>query len=491
MGLMRFDISLPERIDDAAVAEAYLSGIDRIAWQVQATLQGSQLMLRRAVSESGNLHVPWPIEGYGRPTLSTGSLMERPEPYRLPLELARGTVGQLRNQLAEWETIGLSIPPQVKQATAEAVKRLSQAAVTQDDPPNSARLAEESIRMALDAGGSLTAAYVEQSIAVRRRGGVKLPTRLGANLGNSLLDQSHSQQFAEAFNAAVVPFTWREIEARESKYQWAVSDRQVQWCRAQKLSLCGGPLLKLEPGSLPDWLYLWEDDFENLLSFASEFTEAVVGRYRGKVNFWQCAGRLNSGEILSLSEQQKLRLAAQSIELVHRLDPDTPVLISFDQPWAEYMSHREMDFPPLHFADALIRAGLDISGIVLEINMGYRPGGTLPRTLLEFSRQLDCWAQLGLPLMVSICVPSDSGDDPMAQRRIKIWPDAWTPLGEQDWIVRYVSLILSKTYVQGIFWNQLRDTDPHEFPHGGLFDAQGRPKPALTSLSAIRQTHLR
>ena len=491
MGLMRFDISLSERIDDAAVAEAYLSGIDRIAWQVQATLQGSQLMLRRAVSESGNLHISWPIEGYGRPTLSTSSLMERPEPYRLPLELARGTVGQLRNQLAEWETIGLNIPPQVKQATAEAVKRLGRAAVTQDDPANSARLAEESIRMALDAGRSLVAGYVEQSIAVRRRGGLKLPTRLGANLGNSLLDQAQSQQFAEAFNAAVVPFTWREIEARESKYQWAVSDRQVQWCRAGKLSLCGGPLLNLEPGSLPDWLYLWEDDFENLLSFASEFIEAVVGRYRGKVNFWQCAGRLNSAEILSLSEQQKLRLAAQAIELVHQLDPDTPVVISFDQPWAEYMSHREMDFPPLHFADALIRAGVDISAVMLEINIGYRPGGTLPRTLLEFSRQLDCWAQLGLPLMVSICVPSDSGDDPMAQRRIKIWPDAWTPLEEQDWIARYVSLILSKTYVQGIFWNQLRDTDPHEFPHGGLFDAQGRPKPALTSLRSIRQTHLR
>ena len=106
---------------------------------------------------------------------------------------------------------------------------------------------------------------------------------------------------------------------------------------------------------------------------------------------------------------------ARTVELVRSLDPDTPALVSFDQPWAEYMRQRESDFPPLHFADALIRAGLGLAGLMLEINVGYSPGGTLPRHPLEFSRLLDAWSLLGLPLWLSLCAPSAYHEDPLAQ----------------------------------------------------------------------------
>jgi hypothetical protein len=38
-----------------------------------------------------------------------------------------------------------------------------------------------------------------------------------------------------------------------------------------------------------------------------------------------------------------------------------------------------------------------------------------------------------------------------------------------------------------ILWNQLSDASPHVYPHGGVFDAQDKPKPALESLRKIRQ----
>ena len=61
-------------------------------------------------------------------TLTTGTLSERPQPYHLPLELARGKVGQLRNQLAEWQGIGMEVPAAVRQECVEAVRLLSRAA---------------------------------------------------------------------------------------------------------------------------------------------------------------------------------------------------------------------------------------------------------------------------------------------------------------------------------------------------------------------------
>jgi hypothetical protein len=54
-----------------------------------------------------------------------------------------------------------------------------------------------------------------------------------------------------------------------------------------------------------------------------------------------------------------------------------------------------------------------------------------------------------------------------------------------------VPLALAKPGLQGVIWNQLRDSKPHDFPHGGLFDADGHTKPALRTLAMIRQTHLK
>ena len=110
MGLMRFTVSPPDRITEETIEQAYLSGMDRIPWPVRVRREDEQLVLERAVSESANLHLPWDVAEHGRIVLSTATLSESPHPYQLPLELARGKVGQLRNQMAEWQSIGLTLP---------------------------------------------------------------------------------------------------------------------------------------------------------------------------------------------------------------------------------------------------------------------------------------------------------------------------------------------------------------------------------------------
>ena len=51
--------------------------------------------------------------------------------------------------------------------------------------------------------------------------------------------------------------------------------------------------------------------------------------------------------------------------------------------------------------------------------------------------------------------------------------------------------MLAKPFVRGIYWNQLQDSVPHDFPHGGLFDEYGEAKPALRTLSLLRQALLK
>jgi hypothetical protein len=74
---------------------------------------------------------------------------------------------------------------------------------------------------------------------------------------------------------------------------------------------------------------------------------------------------------------------------------------------------------------------------------------------------------------------------------VKCAGEQWSPKTQQIWMARWLPLLLSKPYINGIFWNQLRDSEPHEFPHAGLFDLRRHPKPVLRALGSIRQGFLK
>jgi hypothetical protein len=70
MGVMRFRVVPTERITEMIARQAYVSGLDRVAWPVRAGMDKGDLVLRRSVNDSGNVHVPWPIEDVGSLTLT-------------------------------------------------------------------------------------------------------------------------------------------------------------------------------------------------------------------------------------------------------------------------------------------------------------------------------------------------------------------------------------------------------------------------------------
>jgi hypothetical protein len=289
-----------------------------------------------------------------------------------------------------------------------------------------------------------------------------------------------------------VPFSWRQIEAVEGRRDWQQADAHINWARGAGLKVTGGPILELDDRGLPDWTYLWEGDTESLLGFMLDHVRAVVERYRSRVHLWQVAARMTRGRALALDEEARLQITARAIAKVRELDPSTPLVVTFDQPWADYLATEQLDLAPLHFADALVRADLGLSGIGLELNVGFYPGATLHRTPLAYSRLIDTWGLLDLPLFVALSLPSAAGDDPQATGKARVLSGgngAVTPQTQREWIERHVPLLLSKSLVQVIVWNQLSDAVPHHYPHAGLFDAEGKAKPALAAMRAIREQY--
>lgn len=494
MGQHRFLVHPPDQLAPRDLERTFLAGPDYVPWLCRTRTIDGGFAIEREVSDSGCLHVPWWVDGHGQVVLTTATLVEREKPYHLEVELARGKINQLRNQVADWTAMGMSVPERVTTRLRDAARQFARAATLQHDPNRAALAANQALRAALDAAVLLAHSFAEQAYVARHRQSPKLATLLGVNLGSTVPGSVLGDALARSFNMAKVPFSWHDIEHSEGDPNWDICDRQVAWCESRQLRICGGPLLAFDRRGLPDWVCLWEDDFDNLQELVSDYVGRVVERYKGRVHVWQCAARLYSTEMLALSEEDRLRLVVRAVEVVRRADPGTPTVVCFDRPWADYMRDVPLDLSPLHLGDALVRSGLGLAGLALEVNVGCEPGGSVPRDPLEFSRLVDRWSSLGLPLVVELTLPSSDASDPLARPVIApmphVLPEGWSVAAQQAWVERNVPILLAKPAVHALLWNQCADSDPHDYPHAGLIDATGRAKPALNTLARLRREHL-
>ncbi len=490
MGQMRFRLHRRDRIPDGGAGRIYVAGSEDIPWPTTSSWIGDDLLVQRSVDDSGYVYVPWMVDSHGQYLLGTTTLMERDEPYLLDVELARGLIQRLRSRLFIWEWLGLKTPPHLSEKLQDATKLFSRAATLQDNVEIAATFANQAIASALTACDELVRVYAEQSIGARQRQ-TPVATLLGVTLGPTTPNVNVRRKLLEAANIIQLPMGWRAIESREGKRDWKPTDEQLGWCQTAGLKVAAGPLLRLDDRGVPDWMYLWEGDDDNLSRLLLDHVRAVVSRYAGRVHLWHVASRVNNGQLLSLNEETRLNLVAHAVQMVRKLDPRTPTVVSFDQPWGEYLVDHENELAPLHYADALVRAELGISGFGLEINAGYWPRGSAHRPAFEYGKLIDQWSQLGLPLMLFLTAPDSEGEDAKAARNIRpelIHPFADSTLNPQAaWASTVAPLLLARTSVQVLLWNQLTDGEPHEFPHSGLFDAKGKSKPTLRVLRDLRK----
>lgn len=492
MGQMRFVIPRPQRLVGGAAEQAYLAGAEGIPWECQTTLNGGALILERDTRESGYLYFPWKIPGRGQVQLSSGSLMERLKAYNLPVELARGTLNRVRNQASQWQQAGMTVPPAFDDLIRTASLSFARAATGQEQAEAAQDQAEEAIRLGLEAADLLSREYTQQVLAIRRGQQPQFGTLLGARLAAPLAGEA-AARFLSTFNTVAVSAHWPDLEPQLGRFNWEPTDRLVEWCQQHDLRLCFGPLVQMDKHALPDWVFL-DEDFEEVQTSVLAFVEEVVKRYRGKVQLWHVAAGMNLDGALEFTEEQRLRLVVESVDRVRAVDPRTPLVMSFAQPWGEYIARQDQELTPLHFADTLVRGELGLAGVGLEMHYGYWPGGTLPRDPLDVSRQLDRWSQLGVPLMVFLSAPSSAAADPLARHPARPLADlraggptsAWQHVLVQ-WLL---PLLFAKQSVQAIIWDSWQDDRPHEMPASGLCDASGLPKPVLQTLLEMRRAYI-
>lgn len=493
MGALCFHLPNADRFDPQVFETAYVTGIEGIPWPCITSLRGSQFIIQRDIDESGKLHIVWPTRTFGNVTLMTTSLRVDAEVYNLPLELCRGTVVRLRNQIFEWQRIGLRVAPSTIQLSDQALDGFIKAVTTPEDETLQTNIAQEAIEVALRASVELCNSFSTQMLDVRKQNENRLSTLLGVSLAPALSLPSVAEAVSTAFNLVCLPVDLAAVESSSGKRDFSAFDRQLEWARDRNLRVCCGPLVRCRPGALPSWMVLLGEGFETVLRAACQHAEETVSRYRGKVHLWNCGSSLNVPGEMEWNDEQVLRLAVSLIQTVRRADPRCPVLLTIDQPWSEYLRKSADGISPLHFADALIRADLGLTGLALELNMNSWPDGSLPRDPLEISRMIDRWSMLGLPLMITLTLPSDEAIDAQVsngRQPVTSWKNPLQGGPIESTTETIIRLLLAKQSVHALIFNQVTDQLPHEFPHSGLWDATGKSKVVLSQIARLRQLYL-
>jgi hypothetical protein len=495
MGVLKFKVHPPERVKALpGLKEGYMTGLDRTPGRSTIQVRPGLVVCQRDHAESGRFHVAWPVPEFGIPVINTATLAERAEPYDLAVELARGRLNDVRNQAADWTQMGLETTSELDARLRESQRWFAHAVTSQADPAEASAASARCLTAAFQASRSLMTSYTEQVIRRRREMAPTLPTHLSCSLPGDPKKWPLPPALAGCLNTGRINCNWGRLAPHEGRLTFDEFDAQLAWCKANRLAVSAGPLLDFRPSALPDWLWLWGGDFDDILSMVEDLVRQVLGRYRSKVGTWHLIHRAGSEEILGLNEEEQVRLTARVIQLARQLAPQAQLVIDFERPWADWLATSSFQLGPLHLADSLARAELGLTGLGLEIAAGYSAPASRLRDDLDLSRLLDQYSLVGLPLSVTFAVPSADRPDARAETNVTLDPDVWPTAPsealQRDVAARWIALAAAKPYVREVHWAQASDASPHLYPHAGLFRPDGSAKPLVDWMTGFRKDYL-
>lgn len=457
------------------LSSAYLVGTDDVPLRAEFTLRGGLLTCRKRAAGPAGLVLPWDVPGQGRFLLETARLVERPKPYILQLELVRGRLIRLFQKVEEWGLHELEKAADFSRLQAR-VRELLLKGMTAGSDVEAAAAGDEALTACVSLSEDITAAH-SQALLERRRSARALPRQwLGCGVVPDSSDAARRDSLAERFDFITLPMDWRTIEPAEQKPGFKAVDEWVAWAGQKKLGIRVAPLLSTDPAHLPDWVSAYENDFEALRDLAHDHVKRVVSRFAPRVSVWTAVAGLNAGHKLPLSFEQIMELTRMSAALIRRLAPAATVLIDIELPWGEYYASNPRSIPPALYAEMVSQSGVSFDGFGLR----FRAGGAWGlRDFFQASALLDRYSGFNKPLHVTALeapvLPPAPG--------CCFWRAPWSESVQGQWTRRFLEVAMSKPFVEAVSYGVC--TDAGEL-HGGLFTADGKPRPVLRGVQELR-----
>ena len=475
---------------DFSLQHAHLLGANDVGMQGQISFEAGVIHCAKKSGESAALALMVDAGEHGRLMLPTCLLPDQENPYLLYVELARHRLKTFLLKLEDWLLFELHPEHPVlvlwRQATDLLTKALAQ---ERSDPPNAHATAKEALVQALTAGEQLAIMHADMLLAKRYANG-QMPRRaLGCRIHQCQFAEPLTRVVAETFDCISVPLRWREIEPEEGEYDWSKYDRWLEWADKSRTPVMLGPIIDFRSHSVPEWLYIWEHDYETLYDVLQEHVEAIVKRYKSAVAIWNIASSLHINESFTLAYDQLMDVTRMATGHVKTLHPAGKTLVEVTQPFGEYYAGHPKSVPPVVYAEVVAQSGFKLDFIGVNVQFGHHASGQATRDFLQLSGLLDTLLHMDFPVVLTgLGVPSHRGKTEDGQ------PDAagyyrepWSPKGQAEWLRKAIALALSKPFVEAVYVHELFDHPTSELPGAGLITARGAPKPALAAMAELHR----
>jgi hypothetical protein len=272
--------------------------------------------------------------------------------------------------------------------------------------------------------------------------------------------------------------SWKQLQPEEGTFYTDPVDEWVDFLTRKRVPIIAGPLIDLTDGEVPDWMFIWEHDFDSLREMAYEYVQKVVHRYRRQISVWNVVSGVHTNSAFTLSFEQIIeltRLLLAQVKAIH--------------------ARGATSVPPMLYAEMVAQAGINFEAFGLEIEHGVPARGGYTRDLFQLSCLLDRFSSIGRPVFVtSLGCPGRHTPDPADRSEGQLdpaqagrWKRPWDPPLQADWLDVVYKLALSKPFVESVAWSNLSDSNT-TLPAGGLLDDMLKPKPVFQKLQEMRES---
>jgi hypothetical protein len=452
------------------------------------------LIVNRKDEHATGVSLLWDCGPLGAFHLDTTRLPPRDKSYNLNVELARSRLMKVMQKQEDWNLFDFPKAEKYGIQFRDAQNLFAESLGRLDEPGEASKLADQSLAMALDLSEELASFHGDLLLTRRRTGNSFVKHIFGCRVDSEVRNERYRELAATSFDYVVLPLSWKRIQPQEHQFDTAATDDWIEMLSRRRMPTIAGPLIRLEPEHVPDWMVIWEHDFDMIREMTYDYVQKVVNRYRRVVSAWNVAAALQTNATFNLSFEQIIELTRMLVSQIKQLIPTARTLVTVSHPFGEYHAHGRAAVAPMLYAEMLAQSGINFEAFALEVEMGVPKQGMFMRDLFQFSSLLDRFSTLGRPVfLTAVGVPSRATVDPndVSEGRWDPnlggrWRRPWDPQLQAEWMEAVYQVALSKPFVESIAWSSLADLK-QTLPGGGLFDDVLHPKPAFTKLQQLRE----
>ncbi len=475
------DAAFSDQID---LSSAYLFGSDGVPLRAEVSLKNGTITCTKRMSGPVGLSMLWPVEGVGRIVLDTMRLQSGDRTFNLALELVRCLLMRLHHKSEDW---GIFDCPEAEELNTQifAARDVLIDALTASDFTEAVRTASRALTMAVSTAEEMTRFHSEILLERRLQTGGFSRHVFGCHVDLAADVSKVGHRFAQAVDFVTLPISWKEIEPSEQNYRWDRLDAWVAWLAKNRIPIKASPLVSFQEGDVPEWLYIWEHDFETVRDLVAEHIRRVIKRYGKHIQVWDVISGIHANDSFHFSFEQLMELTRVAASVTKQAAPRSLAIVELIAPWGEYYARNQRTIPPMLYAEMAMQSAVSFDAFGLQFCFGQPSDGHYVRDLFQVSSLLDRFSNFGKPLHIT-AVEVPSVDQPAGG----MWHESWTESHQATWLREFFRIVLSKPFVETVSWRNMVDGSEGAMPGGGLLKTDLSPKPAFNELVALRKAIL-